>query len=140
MSRKLIFKIILLGFMSWLIPFAASFLFYKPGGELMVPYATFKSAILIIGTMSGCYLLFRYFKHVDHDFIMNGIVVGLSWFAINILFDVIILIPMMKTSFTSYFMSIGLGYLAIPVISIAMGSLLNRNLKKKAWADDSALG
>jgi hypothetical protein len=117
---------IILGFLSWLIPFAFSFLFYKPGGELMVPYGTFKSIIMVIGVITGCYLLLRYFKHVHSDFIINGIIVGLSWFAINILFDSIILIPMMKTTFIHYFMTIGFSYIGISAISIAMGYLINR--------------
>lgn len=118
----------MLGFLSWLIPFAVSFLFYKPGGELVVPYSTFKTTIMVVGTISGCYLLFRYFKALENDFIKQGIIVGLSWFAINIVLDAIILIPMMKSTFADYFMSIGLGYIAIPVISITMGYLLDRKV------------
>jgi hypothetical protein len=129
MTKQLIIKNILLGFLSWLIPFAVSFLFYKPGGELTVPYATFKSVIIIVGTVTGCYLLFRYFKFVDYDFIKNGIIAGVSWFVINISFDTMILVPMMKSTFAAYFMSIGLGYVAIPVISIAIGYTLDRKVK-----------
>ena len=129
MEKKIIIKNILLGFLSWLIPFAISFLFYKPGGELIVPYSTFKSTIMVVGTISGCYLLFRYFKLVDSNFIKNGVVVGLSWLSINIVLDALILIPMMKTTFADYFMSIGLGYIAIPTISITMGYLLNAKVK-----------
>ncbi|NOT35806.1 MAG: hypothetical protein HOP11_00340 [Saprospiraceae bacterium] len=130
MTKKLIIKNILLGFLSWLIPFAFSFLFYKPGGELVVPYATFKSIIMVIGVISGCYLLFRYFKFVDSDFIWNGVVVGLSWFVINIILDAAILIPIMKTTFAEYFMSIGLSYISIPAISVTIGYLLNRVTRK----------
>jgi hypothetical protein len=129
MTKKLVTKNILFGFLSWLIPFAVSFLFYKPGGELIVPYSTFKSTIMVVGTLSGCYLLLRYFKLVDTDFIRNGVIVGLSWFAINIILDAVILIPIMKTTFADYFMSIGLSYIAIPTISIAMGYLLERRVK-----------
>ena len=78
-----------------------------------------------MGVISGCYLLFRYFRVVDTDFIRNGVIVGLSWFAINIILDTIILIPIMKTTFADYFMSIGLSYIAIPAISISMGYLLS---------------
>lgn len=124
MTKKLIAKNILLGFLSWLIPFAISFLFYKPGGELIVPYATFKSSIMAIGVISGCYLLFRYFKFVDLNFFKNGVVVGFSWFAINIILDVLVLVPIMKTTFGEYFMSVGIGYISIPAISIAIGYLL----------------
>ncbi|MFN7436251.1 MAG: hypothetical protein ACK5R0_14430 [Bacteroidota bacterium] len=129
MTKKLVTKNILFGFLSWLIPFTVSFLFYKPGGELIVPYSTFKSTIMVVGTLSGCYLLLRYFKLVDTDFIRNGVIVGLSWFAINIILDAVILIPIMKTTFADYFMSIGLSYIAIPTISIAMGYLLERRVK-----------
>lgn len=131
MSRKIIIRNVVFGILSWLIPFVVSFLFYKPGGELMVPYATFKSTITVVGTISGCYLLEQYFKHVENDFVRNGVIVGLSWFAINLILDTAILIPMMKTTFSDYFMSIGQSYLSIPAISITMGYLLNRKLKFK---------
>lgn len=129
MKKKLIAKNIFLGFLSWLIPFAVSFLFYKPGGELVVPYATFKSMIIVVGIITGCYLLFRYFKFAENDFIRNGFIVGLSWFAINIILDALFLIPLMKISFADYFMSIGLSYIGIPAISITMGYLLYKKAK-----------
>jgi len=129
MAKQLIIKNLWLGFLSWLIPFIISFLFYKPGGELLVPYATFKSTITVVGALSGCYLLFRYFKYVDSSFIRNGMIVGLSWFAINLILDAIILIPMMKTTFTNYFMTIGISYFSIPTISTTMGFLLDRKGK-----------
>jgi hypothetical protein len=129
MNKKLITKNILSGVLSWLVPFVVSFLFYKPGGELVVPYATFKTIIMVVGVISGCALLFWYFKSVDIDFVRNGVIVGFSWLAINILLDTLILIPIMKITFAGYFMSIGLGYVAIPAISITMGYLLNRKSK-----------
>jgi hypothetical protein len=129
MTKKLIAKNILLGFLSWLIPFAFSFLFYKPDGQLVVPYATFKSIIMVVGVISGCYLLFRYFRFVDSDFIKHSIIVGMCWFAIDIILDAVILIPIMKTTFADYFMSIGLSYISIPTISIAMGFLLTKKVK-----------
>lgn len=130
MTKQLFFKNILLGLLSWLLPFALSFLFYKPGGILAVPYATFKTSITVIGVISGCYLLYRYFKFVYSNFIRNGVIVGFSWFAINILLDSLILIPMMKTTFAAYFLSIGLSYIAIPVISTTLGFLLESKLKR----------
>jgi len=129
MTKQLMIKNLLLGLLSWLIPFVVSFLFYKRGGELAVPYATFKSTIMVVGVLSGCYLLYRYFKYVDSDFIRDGVIVGVSWFAINIILDAVILIPMMKTTFTNYFMTIGISYFSIPSISISMGFLLDRKGK-----------
>ena len=129
MTKQMIIKNLWLGFLSWLIPFIISFLFYKPGGELLVPYATFKSIITVVGALSGCYLLYRYFKYVDNNFIRNGVIVGLTWFVINLILDAIILIPIMKTTFTNYFMTIGISYFSIPVISTTMGFLLDRKEK-----------
>jgi hypothetical protein len=130
MINKILAKNLLPGFLSWLIPFLVSFLFYKPGGQLLVPYATFKSTIMLVGVISGCYLLFRYFLFVDGNYILNGVVVGFSWFAINIILDSIILIPMMKTSFTEYFISIGMSYSSIPTISILIGVLLSKKVNQ----------
>lgn len=124
MKKQLILKNAWLGFLSWLIPFVVSFLFYKPGGELAVPYAVFKSSITAVGVLSGCYLLYRYFRFVDVDFIKNGVIVGLSWLAINLIFDTVILIPIMKTTFGNYFMTVGISYFSIPSISLTMGFLL----------------
>jgi len=129
MKKKLMIRILLLGFGSWLIPFAVSFLFYKPGGELVVPYSTFKSVIMLVGVISGCYLLILFFRAVENNFVMNAVIAGLSWFVINIILDSLVLIPMMKSNFVDYFMSIGLSYIAIPVISITMGYLLERKVK-----------
>lgn len=129
MTKPTLTKALLLGFLTWLIPFTISLLSYTRNGELTIPYATFKSIMIVSGTVSGCYLLFRYFKLVDNDFIKNGLVIGLTWFAINIILDSIILIPMMKTTFAEYFMSIGLGYIALPAISTTMGYLLQSKLK-----------
>lgn len=128
MTNKLITKIILNGFLSWLIPFGISFLFYKPGGELLVPYATFKSIIMVVGVASGSWLLLLSFKLITKDFIKNGVFIGFFWFAINIFLDALVLIPIMKTTFIDYFMTIGISYFAIPIISIAMGYLLKAKI------------
>lgn len=130
MEKRIIAKNLLLGFLSWLIPFVVSFLFYNRDGEILVPYATFKSIIMVVGTLSGSYLLYLYFKLINNDFIRNAVVVGLTWFVINIVLDSAVLIPMMKTTFIDYFMAIGVSYLAIPAISITMGFLLNIKLKR----------
>lgn len=126
MEKKLVFKNIKLGFLSWLLPFALSFVFYKPSGELTVSYDLFKSLMIVFGSITGCFLLFRYFKFVAKGFIKQGVLVGISWFLINIVLDTLILLPMMGESFSNYFISIGLRYTVIPAISITMGYLLNR--------------
>ncbi len=82
--------------------------------------------MIVSGVLSGCILLVLYFKKLNNDYFLQSILVGLTWFVINILFDAIILIPMMKVSFGEYFLSIGLGYISIPIISISIGYLMQR--------------
>jgi hypothetical protein len=129
MNKILIYRNLWLGFLSWLIPFAISFFCYEPGGELIIEYSTFKSLMIVSGTVSGSFLLYQFFKPVNSNFTFNGLIVGLSWLALNIILDSIILIPMMKVTFATYFMDIGLGYISIPAISITMGYLVDRKIK-----------
>ncbi len=130
MTRKLITKNILFGFLTWLIPFAISFLFYKPGGKIVVPYDLFKSIMIVVASTTGCYFLYRYFKNITSNFIKESFIVGITWFVINIILDIIVLMPIMKVSFSGYMMAIGLRYLIIPVIAITLGYSLNQKTVK----------
>lgn len=130
MTKQLILKNFLYGFLSWLIPFAASIPFFTKNGELLVSQDLFKSLMIVIGSISGCFLLYLYFKLVNSSFIMQGFLVGIVWFVINIVLDYFVLIPMMKTDFKSYFIAIGLHYLVITAISILIGYLLHAKTMK----------
>ena len=44
--------------------------------------------------------------------------------------NVLILVPIMKVSISSYFWSIGLGYFVIPILGISMGLLLDKKTKQ----------
>ena len=131
MKKEILTRLIGLGVLSWLIPFAVSFMFFKPGGELLVPYATFKSSIMAVGVLSGSYLLFQFFKAVDAEFVKYGVLVGIIWLLLNLLLDILILVPMMKSTLSEYFTTIGLGYISIPAVSIAMGYLLQYKLSRR---------
>ncbi len=91
---------------------------------MAIPYDLFKSIMVVIASLTGCYFLFRYFKPVISDFVLHGIRIGTSWLLINLILDAIILLPIMKVGFDVYLMSIGLRYLMIPVMSLTMGFLL----------------
>lgn len=117
-------KIITYGFLTWLIPFIIGFLFYTEDGNLTVDIFLFKSIMLIVGTTVGSFLLVKYFKKIDVDFVKEAIYIGFTWFILNILLDILILIPMSDMSFSDYFSQIGIRYLNIPIISIAIGKSL----------------
>ena len=115
---------VLYGFLAWLIPFIASFFFYSREGKLTIDIFLFKSIMIVVGSFSAAILLVSYFRNINVDYFKEGIIVGMIWFGINIVLDILILIPMSGMSITDYFMQIGLMYLAIPAMSIAVGTAL----------------
>lgn len=115
---------VLYGFLAWLIPFVASFFFYSREGKLTIDIFLFKSIMIVVGSFSAAILLIYYFKNINVDYLKEGIIVGLVWFGISVVLDLLILIPMSGMSIMDYFMQIGLRYLAIPAMSIAVGTSL----------------
>jgi uncharacterized membrane protein YpjA len=120
-------KIAFYGFLAWLIPFIASFFFYTREGKLTIDIFLFKTIMIVVGSITGAILLVSYFKKITVDYLKEGITVGVVWFVINILLDLLVLIPMSGMSLSNYFTQIGLRYLVIPAMSIAVGmSLANK--------------
>jgi len=117
-------KNVLYGFLAWLVPFVTAFFFYTREGKLTIDIFLFKTIMIVVGSISGAFLLVSYFKKINADYIKEGILVGVIWFGINILLDLLILIPMSGMSIPNYFTQIGLRYLAIPAMSIAVGTAL----------------
>ncbi len=122
-------KNVLYGFLAWLIPFVASLFFYSGEGKLSIDIFLFKSIMIVVGSFSASILLISYFRNINVDYLKEGIIVGLLWFGINILMDLLILIPISGMSIEDYFKQIGLMDLAIPAMSIAVGTALeNKNI------------
>ncbi|VVB86176.1 Uncharacterised protein [uncultured archaeon] len=115
---------VLYGFLAWLIPFVASIFFYTREGKLTIDIFLFKSIMIVVGSFSAAVLLIYYFKNIKLDYLKEGIIVGAVWFGTNIGLDLLILIPMSGMSIADYFAQIGLRYLAIPAMSIAVGTSL----------------
>ncbi len=122
MNRYL--KMALFGFLVWLIPFIASLFFYTADGKLIIDVFLFKSIMIVVGSISGAVLLIYYFKKVHTNYFKEGIIVGLLWFSINILLDLLVLVPMSGMSIADYFAQIGLRYIMIPVMCITVGTVL----------------
>ncbi|MFQ6083182.1 MAG: hypothetical protein ACE5WD_07480 [Candidatus Aminicenantia bacterium] len=118
---KKILKIGLFGFLMWLIPFVVSFFFYSPEGTPLIDKIFFKTIMIIVASITGAVLLIIYFKKIKKDYLKEGIIVGFAWLLINWILDVGILIPLAKMSIVTYFAEIGLRYLIIPTMSIAIG-------------------
>jgi hypothetical protein len=119
---KKIYKIILYGFLIWLIVFFISFAIYPLHGDNK---ALFESIMPI--AIAGCVVGFAtlYFKDMDDNFLNEGITIGIVWFAVNIIFDLFMFMEgPMKMSIGDYMMDIGFTYLMIPIITVGCGYLL----------------
>ncbi len=114
-------KMGLFGFLTWLIPFVVGFLLYSPEGQLLVDQLVFKSIMVVAGSITGALLLVLYFKKITSGYLFEGVVVGLVWLAINLLLDIVVLVPLSGMTIGNYFSQIGLSYLSIPTTSIAIG-------------------
>lgn len=121
------FKIVLFGFLTWLVPFVVSFFFFTPDHTLAIDEGLFKSIMIIVGSLTGAVLLVRYFKNITSDYVRHGVIVGLVWLAINLALDFLVLIPMSHMAVGAYFSQIGLRYLTIPIMTILAGYILARH-------------
>lgn len=123
-------KLVLFGFLAWLIPFVASFFFYDKTGHLVIAdISLFKSIMIITGAATGAILLILYFKKIHERYLYHGILTGIVWLIINWGLDILILLPMAKLSIYDYFAQIGLRYLVLPVMCIMAGYLLAKKAK-----------
>ena len=121
-------KIVFFGFLAWFIPFLASLLFYSANGKLTIDTFLFQNIMFAVGSVTAGLLLIYYFKNIRTKYFKEGIVLGLSWFVINIILDFLVLIPVSGMSIVDYFTRIGLGYIVIPVMCITVGTALaNKN-------------
>ena len=126
-SFKLTF---LYGFLLWLIPFAVSFPIFplKTSGN---PF--FETIMAVV--LTACAVVFAnlYFKKVETNFVKEGVAVGIIWFVIGVVLDLLLFMwGPMKMTFAAYMMDIGLTYLIYPTVSIGFGCL-----KKAARAAQS---
>ncbi len=121
-----IFKIGWTGFLNWLIPFVIAFFFYSKDKELLIDIFLFKSIMIVTGAVVGVLFLIYYFKAIQDKYLIEGLIAGLSWLAILILLDLLILLPLAGIGIKTYFIQTGLRYLIVPITSTGMGVILDR--------------
>ncbi len=119
-------KIIIFGFLTWLIPFIVAMFFYAPGGELLIDIFTFKTIMIIVSSLCATILLVLLFLTIFNNFIREGIIIGSGWLILNWVLDALILLPMNGMDLTTYFSQIGLRYLSSRSPLSDSGLLLKR--------------
>lgn len=118
-------KTIMLGLASWAIPFAVSFAFIDRTGQLQIPQPLFKSLMVVIGGGVGAALLVAAFRRVRPS-VLSGLALGVLWLAINLALDIAVLVPMSGMTVSGYLQDIGLRYLLLPIVAVAMGAVAAR--------------
>ena len=113
-------KIWMFGLLSWLIPFIASLAFFDSSGTVTIAQPLFKSLMVVIGGGVGAALLVFVFRRIPAT-LKSGLVIGSLWLAINLLLDLAVLVPLSGSSVADYFQDIGLRYLMIPIMAVAVG-------------------
>ncbi len=114
-----IFKIIIFGFLMWVVPFLVSVLIY-PLKTSVNPF--FESIMPVVITVIVVLLSIKYFTNINANFLKEGILMGITWFLISILLDLSLFMwGPMQMSFVNYIMDIGTTYIIIPVVTIGFG-------------------
>ena len=119
-------KIVLFGFLVWLIPFMVSFFIYP----LKTPmYSLFESIMSLLIAVAAVIFSYFYFKDIGANFVREGVVTGIVWFIIAIVIDLVMFLPAspMHMNFTEYMMTVGVKYLIIPVVTIGSVYLAQNN-------------
>ncbi len=116
-------RIWLYGLLIWIIGMAVATALW-PLHASRLPL--FKSLLVVTMTAAGMFFTVRVFHSVRTDYVRTGIRTGLIWTVLNWALDLIVLVGLMKTPAGMYVMDVGLRYLAIPVITVGCGILLER--------------
>jgi hypothetical protein len=113
------------GFLMWLIPFIISVIIYPIKISLNPLFETIMPVII---TLTVVLLTISYLNNIKTNFLREGMVIGVSWFLISIIVDLILFLPEspMHMSLANYLMDIGLNYLIIPFVTVGMGYMANK--------------
>ena len=127
-------KVTLYGILMWFVPFLVSFLIY-PLKQSANPF--FESIMPVVITATAVVLTLSYFKHQDKDLLREGAIIGISWFVISIVIDLMMFLPPspMHMGLSDYMLDVGFTYLIIPLVTLGMGYAADKELKKRIKED-----
>ena len=133
-------KIILLGFMIWVITFIAGFfIFFIFGAEIDGPpvEALWVNGIAAFFLGIGLALaLFLVYKDKGQDYKHTAWRAGITWYVILLVMDMIVLVGLLGIKLDLWFPLI-ITYFTVLVIPIVVGYLLDRNIIKSSLNKNS---
>jgi uncharacterized membrane protein YpjA len=111
------------GLILWVIPYVTAI----PLLPLMRSDLVFFKTIMVVeSSIVGAVLAASYFQSVERNFLREGIVLAAVWIVMNWLLDFVGLLPFSDLSLGRYFIEIGLRYLAIAALAVAIGYVLQK--------------
>ena len=118
-SKKLA---LIYGFTVWVIPFVIAFLIF-PLRNSDRPF--FESIMPVVVAVDSVIFTVLYFKKVETNFLKEGILLGIVFFAVSVVIDLLMFSKgPMAMPFLDYTKDIGFTYLLIPAITIGVGYIL----------------
>ncbi|GAB4173280.1 MAG: hypothetical protein Fur005_35060 [Roseiflexaceae bacterium] len=99
----------------WIVPLVVSFGFYDRQGELTSSYAWFKSVMVLILSITTFAVGVIRPPRGQHPVLVAGI-----YLLINLLLDLVVLVPLMGISLAQYLEQIALVYSIIPLLTYAL--------------------
>ncbi len=122
MNRYL--KIGLFGFFVWLIPFVVSVLIF-PLRAMQRPL--FESIMPVVIAIWTVFFAMIYLSGLKSDFRKEGIYIGMAWFLMSIILDLLIFVEgSIRMSLWDYAMDVPVTYLMIPTITFGFGYLMEQ--------------
>lgn len=122
-------KVVLFGFLLWLIPFAVSALIFPLRGLDRPLFESIMPVIIVIWTVffSIIYLTSKNLSGKKGHLLAESAKIGLVWLVMSIVLDLMIFIQgPLKMSLWDYTTDIAFTYLMIPTITSGFGYLLDR--------------
>jgi hypothetical protein len=115
---------LVLGSISWLIPFVIAILIY-PIHESNRPL--FESIMPVTISATLVTLMYFYFRKVEKNYFKEGLILGIIWLLINIGIDLFMFSTgPMAMPLLDYMSDIGVTYLMIPIITIGFGHIIDK--------------
>jgi hypothetical protein len=116
------------GAVIWLIPYVSAIALLP---LMQTDYAFFKTIMIVVGSLVGALLTALYFKDVEKNFLREGLLLAVTWLAVNWVLDFAALLPFTKQTVPRYFMEIGFSYTAMVWPTVVIGWLLSRKIERR---------
>jgi len=128
--KRSLLRALAYGFLLWVIPFAVALALFSIRGSDRIFFETIMPVVITVTVVILSYL---YFNNVSGAYLKEGIVIGILWFAMSIIFDLAMFTwGPMAMSLVDYMKDIGLTYLIYPAVTIGIGYLLEKKQSAQA--------